>query len=117
MDDNQRMFDNGKRNGAFRPEEWTGKSITFRLNCSAARALLSVPYHLTYSHSDGKAVTDNDFIRFILSLHQQDKPECGTGTLLQRALISPIPIQPNRPGVIPPMVTLNGRNSTSDEVL
>ena len=51
-----------------RPEEWTGKSITsLRLNCSAAStrasASCTIPLDLS-TFSDGKAVTDNDFISF-----------------------------------------------------
>lgn len=54
--------------GAFRPEEWTGKSITsLRLDCSAAStrasASCTIPLDLS-TFSDGKAVTDNDFISF-----------------------------------------------------
>lgn len=54
--------------GVFRPDEWTGKSITsLRLNCSAASSRASascnIPLDLTV-FSDGKAVTDNDLISF-----------------------------------------------------
>ena len=54
--------------GAFRPEEWTGKSITsLRLNCSAAStrasASCTIPLDLS-KFSNDKAVTDNDFISF-----------------------------------------------------
>ena len=54
--------------GAFRPEEWTGKSITsLRLNCSAASTRASasstIPLNLSV-FSDGKTVSDNDLISF-----------------------------------------------------